>query len=162
MTSVSRTKPAASLAATASLAAMLLAGPADAAALFNKLRGTWSGNGAATFEGGRTENLRCNAFYTGAGDVLRLALRCATSGTKIEMRGQLKATGSSVSGTWEERTFNAEGSASGSVGERSVDLRISGAVSGSLSFQFSDRRQTVNLSTSGTALRSLAINLGRN
>ena len=150
------------LGASICLAVQAMAAPASAAALFDKMRGTWSGTGTARFEGGRSESLRCNAYYTGSGDVLKLALRCATSGNKIEMRGQLKASGTNVSGSWEERTFNAEGAASGSLGDASVNLRISGAVSGSLSFQLSGSRQTVNLATSGTALRGLSIGLGRN
>lgn len=150
------------LATSAVAATVLAAAPADAAQLFDRMRGTWSGSGTARFDGGRSESLRCSAYYTGSGDVLKLALRCATPGSKIEMRGQLKASGSSVSGRWEERTFNAEGAASGSLGDGSVNLRISGAVSGSLSFQLSGSRQTVNLSTSGTALRGLSIGLGRN
>lgn len=150
------------LGASICLAVQAMADPASAAALFDKMRGTWSGTGTARFEGGRSESLRCNAYYTGSGDVLKLALRCATSGNKIEMRGQLKASGTNVSGSWEERTFNAEGAASGSLGDASVNLRISGAVSGSLSFQLSGSRQTVNLATSGTALRGLSIGLGRN
>lgn len=150
------------LGASICLAVQAMAAPASAAALFDKMRGTWSGTGTARFEGGRSESLRCNAYYTGSGDVLKLALRCATSGNKIEMRGQLKASGTNVSGSWEERTFNAEGAASGSLGDASVNLRISGAVSGSLSFQLSGSRQTVTLATSGTALRGLSIGLGRN
>lgn len=158
MTTIARLRLGASLC----LAALVMSAPADAAQLFDKLRGTWSGTGTARFEGGKTESLKCSAYYTGSGDVLKLALRCATPGNKIEMRGQLKASGSSVSGSWEERTFNAEGAAAGSLSDGGVNLRISGAVSGSLSFQVSGSRQTVNLSTSGTALRGLSIGLGRN
>ena len=50
------------------------------------------------------------------------------TGNKIELRARIKDTNGRLSGTWEERTFNATGQVSGSVSPSVVNLRINGAV----------------------------------
>ena len=60
------------------------------------------------------------AFYTtkddGAG--LGLAIRCASTSNKIELRATLIYSGGKISGKWEERQFNAGGSVTGSCGAK--------------------------------------------
>src|SRR5690606_25723094 len=106
---------ATALAAISGASAALLAPSAEAASPFKTLQGSWSGTGQIQFEGGQSERLRCNAYYTnsGGGDVLGLAIRCASASNKIEVRGRLNYNGGTVTGTWEERTFNASGTATG-------------------------------------------------
>ena len=64
-------------------------------------------------EGGRTENLRCRASYTGRnrGNGLGISLRCASAASKVDLHASLTASGSRISGSWEEREFNAAGHA---------------------------------------------------
>ncbi len=53
--------------------------------------GTWSGKGKVTFEGGNSEALACTAYYVSrdAGAGLGLAIRCASTSYKTEIRSNL-------------------------------------------------------------------------
>lgn len=154
---------ATALAVISGASAALLAPSAEAASPFKTLQGSWSGTGQIQFEGGQSERLRCNAYYTnsGGGDVLGLAIRCASASNKIEVRGRLNYDGGTVTGTWEERTFNASGTATGRASDSRVSLRLAGAVPGTMHVTVSRSSQSVAINTQGTALRAARIGLRR-
>ena len=82
---------------------------------FNTLLGSWGGSGEIRLDKGRKERIKCNAYYTGGGSDLGLAIRCQSDNYKIEIRSKLSYSGGRLSGNWEERTFNASGTASGTA-----------------------------------------------
>jgi predicted secreted hydrolase len=132
-----------------------------AAGPFDALLGSWQGAGQIKLKDGRTERVKCNAYYTGGGSQLGLAIRCQSESSNVEIRGKLSQSGSRVSGTWEERTFNAAGTASGQASSDRISLQISGGVSGTMQVSYSKSRQSVSISTQNIALRSVTINLTR-
>ena len=137
----------------ASLAAfVLMAGhqPASAGA-FSNFIGTWSGSGTVRLENGKREKIRCNGYYTErmGGNGLGVAIRCASASNKIEMRAGLSQAGGRVVGSWEERTFNAGGSVSGSSNPNSVRLSISGSITGTLTMNVKGNSQSVSLAGGG-------------
>lgn len=150
-------------AAVAAAALMLPATSAQAASPFKALHGSWSGSGQIQFEGGQAERLRCTAYYTNSGgeDVLGLAIRCASASNRFEIRGRLSYSGGRVTGTWEERTFNASGTATGLANDSRVSLRLAGAIPGSMNVSVSQSRQSVAISSQGTALKAVRIGLRR-
>lgn len=156
---------ATALAAAAGMAtaSILPATSAEAASPFKTLHGSWSGSGQVQFAGGQSERLRCTAYYTnaGGGDVLGLAIRCASTSNKLEIRGRLSYSGGRVTGTWEERTFNASGTATGRASDGGISLSLAGAVPGSMNVSVSRSRQSVAISTQGTALKAVRIGLRR-
>lgn len=132
--------------------------------LFLLLNGTWSGAGQIRLEGGSTESLKCRAFYNakddGAG--LGLAIRCASASNKIELRATLVNASGKVSGSWEERQFNAGGSVTGQASASRANLSIEGGgVSGSLTVSLNGGTQSVTIQTSGIGLKAVSINLSR-
>ena len=137
--------------------------PADAASPFGRLDGAWVGGGRALFEGGQSERLSCNAYYksSGGGNRLALSLRCASASSKIELRGTLNYASGQISGSWEERTFNAGGSLAGSATEKSVFLRFTGSTMGTMSVSLAGGRQSIAISSRGSALRGVSVSLGR-
>lgn len=157
-------RPLRRLAPRLALAAVLLA-PAvteASARALAPLEGSWGGAGTATFEGGTREKLRCNGYYKSPGAEFSMVIRCASpSGAKIELRGTMRENGSRVSGTWEERTYNATGNITGSVGSGSLKIGISGAITGNMSVSFSPSSHSVSISTTGTTLRTVHINFSR-
>lgn len=149
---------------TAVLAAgmALIATSAVAASPFDRLGGSWSGSGTATFEGGQKERFSCNGYYRNqGGSKLSLALRCASPSSKIEVRGSLSLSGGQVSGTWEERTYNASGTAYGSGSESGVSLSFSGSASGSMRVSVSGSSQSVAINYQGIALKSVSMSLSK-
>jgi hypothetical protein len=130
---------------------------------FDGLLGTWSGSGQVRYESGETESIRCNAYYTGEGPKLRLAIRCKSGTNDIEIRGALAQQSDKVSGTWEERTFNASGEASGRIAAGRMMLSIAGGgFSGSMSVSYNGSRQIVTISTQGIPMKGVNVTLTKN
>jgi hypothetical protein len=125
------------------------------------LLGSWGGTGEIRLDQNRKERIKCKAYYTGGGVQLGLAIRCQSESYKIEIRSKLSYSGGRLTGNWEERTFNAAGTATGSVSDSDLKLAITGPVTGSMNISFTKSRQNVSISTQGTALEGVNITLGR-
>lgn len=137
---------------------------ASAQSPFSSLEGAWSGSGQIKLEGGKTESIRCKAYYNtkSGGSALSLAIRCASASNKIEMRASLEYAGGSISGSWEERTFNAAGNVTGHATASRISLSINGGgLNGSMSVSLGGSRQQVSISTDGVALKGVSISLSR-
>ncbi|MGD9715242.1 MAG: hypothetical protein AB7V46_24775 [Thermomicrobiales bacterium] len=133
---------------------------AVSATAFDALIGTWSGSGQIRYQDSSSERVRCTAYYSEGGERLRLAIRCNSDSNQIEIRGHLTQRGERVTGTWEERTFNASGNAEGRVSATRLNLSIGGgAFSGSMSVTYGGSKQTVVISTEGISMKSVTITL---
>jgi hypothetical protein len=151
-------------AAVAGLALLVAGVGAEAASPFGDLNGSWSGSGRIKLEDGKTEGLKCKAYYLpkGGGAELGLALRCASASNKIELRANLTSSGNRVSGSWEERAFNAAGTVSGHASDNRLNLSIDGGgFSGSMAVTTTGKSQVIAVSTQGIALRGVNVNLQR-
>jgi hypothetical protein len=135
---------------------------AHAATPFDGLLGSWSGSGQIRYQSGDSEAVRCTAYYTGGGARLRLAIRCKSVSNEIEIRGQLALQADKVSGSWEERTFNVSGEASGRTAGGRMSLSIAGGgFSGSMVVSHEGTRQSVTISTSGIPMKSVNVTMSR-
>lgn len=151
-----------SLALLAAIILSLWPAPRAAAANpFDVLLGSWGGSGQITMADGRRERLKCTAYYTGGGSQLGMAIRCQSESSNVEIRSKLSQSGGRISGTWEERTYNASGTASGQASANRISLQISGGVQGIMQVSYSGSRQSVAISTQGIALKSVTIDLSR-
>ena len=110
------------IAAALALACRFGSLPAQAEGPFGHLAGSWSGTGSIALSSGSRERIRCRANYapSNAGAALRLDLRCASDSFKFELRSNLSAFGSSVSGVWSETTRDVSGSITGTATEAAV------------------------------------------
>ena len=141
------------------------AGPADAAGPFAQLDGSWSGSGRINLTDGKSEGLKCTAYYTtkGGGAEVGVALRCASASNKVELRAKLASDGGRVSGSWEERTFNASGTVTGQASPTQIKLVInSGGFTGSMAVTTAGKSQVISVSTEGVALKGVSVKLQRN
>jgi len=127
---------------------------------FDSLLGSWRGSGQVRLNTG-VERLSCNAYYTGGGTQLGLAIRCKSDSSTVEIRSKLSLSGNRLTGNWEERTYNASGSASGTATPGRISIRVSGSVSGSMVVKYSRTSQSVSIATSGSPLQSVSISLTR-
>ena len=128
---------------------------------FDTLLGSWRGSGQIQLSDGRSERLKCNAYYTGGGSQLGMAIRCQSGSSNVEIRSKLSQSGGRITGTWEERSFNATGTAAGQASDDKISLQISGGVTGTMSVSYSGSRQSVAIATQGIALKSVTIDLSR-
>ena len=150
--------------AIAALVCVLLITPATAAENpFPSLVGSWSGTGEATLDSGKTESMRCKGYYTGQGaDNLTVAIRCANASSKIDLRATLNYANGNVSGNWEERTYNTAGSVEGKATATKVNLAITGGgLNASMAVSISGSSHSVAISTQGTGLKSVKIQLSK-
>lgn len=165
MTRFQMSSPLAALVPAMAIATLVAApAPVRAEGPVPSLVGAWSGNGKIRLEGGKTEAIKCRAYYTAksGGSGLSLAIRCASaSSSKIEMRASLEFSGSKASGNWEERTYNAVGDIAGIAADGKLSLAISGGVSGSMSVTYGGTSHSVSITTSGSALQGVNISLSR-
>ncbi len=130
---------------------------------FNSLAGTWNGSGTASFEGGKTESLRCKGYYTnGSGGAnLGLSIRCANASAKVELRANLNYANGNVSGDWEERTYNQSGTVSGKASSSKLSLAISGGIQGSISVTVGGGSHSVVVNTGGSVLKGINVSMSR-
>jgi hypothetical protein len=154
-------RPAA--AATIGSFALAVSGAAYAASPFVGLGGSWYGSGHVRLENGKSEAIRCAANYVprNGGAALGLSLRCASPSNRIELRASLSLSGGRVSGSWEERSFNASGSVAGRASGGSLRLSFSGSISGSMLVTTSGRSQSISVRTDGSALQGVNVSLRR-
>ena len=148
------------------LAAMLAAACAQEARAetpFEMLAGTWTGSGQIKLQNGRSESLKCRAFYTQKDETgLGIALRCASASNKIDLRASLNQDRGAIDGSWEERTFNAAGTVKGRMTPSRINLSITGGTfSGSMNVSIIGEKHSVSIETNGIGLRGVSINLSR-
>jgi hypothetical protein len=155
-----RRRPAlCALAAPLALAAFSTPGAADPT--FDPLLGSWGGSGTYKLQDGTSEKLKCDAYYTGSGSQLGIAVRCSGQKNKIEMRSKLSSSGGTLSGSWEERTYNASGDVTGKLTAQNIKLAITGGVGGSMTITYDKTKQNVAIATEGIPLKSVTVSLSR-
>lgn len=125
------------------------------------LLGSWGGGGILKLTDGSSKRIRCNGYYTGGDTQLGMVIRCTGGDQKIEMRSKLSVNASNVSGSWEERTYNAVGSINGTITSNTINMSISGSVVGSMNVKYSRSRQSVSINTNNIGMRSVNITLSR-
>src|SRR4029434_11204308 len=97
MTSMIRCALKRLLAAAAMTAALMFVSTdgtkADTGNPFDVLLGSWRGGGQMELSEGKIERLKCNAYYTGGGSRLGVAIRCQSELSNIEFRSKLSQSG---------------------------------------------------------------------
>lgn len=141
----------------------LAAVPARAEGPFASLTGAWNGSGSVKFAGGQSEPIKCKLYYNPkSGSEVSLALRCASTSAKIEMRANLINTGGAVSGTWEERSYNASGSISGKASSNSINMHIEGGgLSGAMNVNVNGASQSVSITTNGASFTGVHLSFSK-
>ena len=155
---------AGALAALAALPAPSSAGAALADSPFAQLAGSWSGSGQVILADGKSERLSCRGYYLlkDDGEGLGLAIRCASPAYKLDLRSALRYEGGRISGSWEERTFNAVGSVSGRAAGGSLNLAITGGgLNGSMSISYGGAQQAVSITAEGVGFKGVSMRLSR-
>ena len=127
------------------------------------LKGAWQGKGTIHLADNKSERLRCKVYYTGkTKNELSQAIICASSSYRVELRSKLVQVGEALSGTWEERSFGAEGEATGHVRENGLTLNVKGnGFTGTMTVSLKEENQSVEINTDGISLKKVAMTLSR-
>jgi hypothetical protein len=135
---------------------------ATAEAGLDVLAGTWQGGGTMSFESGEIESISCNGYYKSAGN-LSVVIRCRGTASNFELRSKLESNGDKVSGSWEERTYNATGDVSGTASAGKLNIQFGGSLTGGLEMSFSPSSQLVSVSvgTKGAGIKGVHVSLDR-
>jgi len=126
--------------------------------------GSWGGSGRVVVEDGKSEQIKCNGYYrpNDGQKGLGLAIRCASPSYSIQLRSALRVNGNELSGSWEERTFNVQGSLSGRVDAGRMVLNVDGGgLKAAMTISVTGGSQSVLLTTQGSGLREVRITLAR-
>jgi hypothetical protein len=124
--------------------------------------GYWSGIGVVTMANGSTEQLKCVATYKSSPQDLRQNLRCASTGYSISAAVDLKLAGTAVTGTWEEKTYSANGLITGQVTETGFILAIKGPTfSAEMNLTHSPCKQAIDIAPTGVDVSKITISLGK-
>ena len=131
---------------------------------FTAMAGTWAGGGVLSTTDGQQEQLRCRASYdvAGAGDQLRLNLRCASASYNFDLASDVEYRGGAISGSWSESSRNASGTISGRASGDHVEAAARGdSFSAHLSMTTRGGRQTVSIQPQGGNITSVSLALSR-
>ena len=129
---------------------------------FNRLPGRWVGDGWLHMSSGDREKIKCIATYfvKNGGTTLKQNLRCASTSYTVISRGALSSRGGKVSGTWNEETFDLSGNVTGTAKGGRMRLVVKGDnFTADFSVTTTGARQSVVMSSSGTNIKKMVINL---
>ncbi len=131
--------------------------------LFERLAGSWSGEGRVTINGGADERVRCRADYSPSSDSqLRLSLRCASDSFNLQVSSDLERQGERISGKWTETTYGVSGDLNGNVSRDQISANVDGpGVSARLTLAVRGTAQFVTLMSQGQISSSTAVTLRR-
>jgi hypothetical protein len=148
------------------LAAAIIMAPAVVhadSAPFANFAGNWTGNGTISIAEGGTERIRCRGTYTvdGSGNNLHQVLRCASDSYKFELTSDVAASGSNISGSWNEASRGVNGSISGRIANGQIDALVqTNGYAATFNVVTRGNKQSVNISSKGE-LRGVNITLAR-
>lgn len=148
------------------LTALVLGSAAHAAPAspFRGLEGSWTGGGVLSTSDGNQERLRCRAAYDvgGAGEQLRLNIRCASDSYNIDLSSDVAYRGGAISGQWTEAAHNASGTIEGRASGNRIEAQARGQTfSAGLSLTTSGKRQTVSIRPAGAQITAVDLELSR-
>ena len=122
------------------------AAPKAAGNPFEKLSGDWKGGGTVTPKDGQPKKVRCKVTYKVAGSRMSQHLRCAGIDYKINATTKLTDKGGKLRGSWNESTYDANGSLTGTAKDNIIHARITGdKFSSRMSIKMSDAGHSINI-----------------
>jgi hypothetical protein len=148
-------------------AALISAPPASSAAagdVFAAFAGNFRGAGDVVMKDGHRERIACRATgaVAGGGRSLSQSIVCASDSYKFDIRGEVMASGSEVSGDWRESTRGVNGAITGRI----ADDHFNGVVNGEgftagFSLRVSGRKLAFALRPSNSDVVRVDVSLSR-
>ena len=147
----------------AALASLAMAVPAHAGP-FSSFEGNWTGAGVISVDNGSKERLRCKAHYDvgGGGTSMSQNLTCASDSYKFNVVSNVRAEGSSISGSWSETSRGANGHISGSITPTQISAQVNGlGFTARIGIAAREGRQSVTISPTGTDISNVSVTMSK-
>jgi hypothetical protein len=113
--------------------------------------GAWRGSGEIDFSDGHKEQIRCSATYIPQSERMLSDVRCASDSYNFDLSADVRAVGDHISGSWNETTRGAQGTLSGMVHGRRMQLLAQGQdFSANIGLASNGREQTIVIHPQGT------------
>lgn len=136
----------------------------QAGGAFSQFAGDWSGEGTVKTTAG-SERIRCKVHYTVASDgaSLEQKMRCASDSYKLEVRSKVAATGTKLTGKWNEITRDSIGNISGTITSTGIRAMIDGiGFTAGMDILTDANRQSITINPTGaTEIAHVEITLTR-
>jgi hypothetical protein len=131
---------------TALIFAASLSAPKAAGNPFDQLSGDWKGGGTVKPAAGQPKKVSCKATYKVSGGNLSQNLRCTGNDYEINTTLKLTYKEGKIRGSWNEKTYDANGGVTGTAKDDTIHARITGdKFSGRLSIKVSDAGHEINI-----------------
>ena len=130
---------------------------------FASLDGVWSGSGTIALDDGSSERIRCRATYSIAptGVAMQQVLVCASDSYKFDLRSDVVAQGTALSGNWREASRNVGGDLQGRAMNGQYDVVVSAPMfTANLSLASKGNKQSIEI-RSQSQFRGVSISLAR-
>jgi hypothetical protein len=136
-----------------------LAGP------FAGLGGAWSGSGVISSNDGRSERMRCHGQYSvsDGGSNLSLQLSCVSDSYHFDANsGVAVGSGGEITGSWSESGTNASGAVNARAAQGRIVAKIAGpGFTADMSIETNGKHQRVQITPSGTQIKSVSVEMRR-
>lgn len=124
--------------------------------------GYWTGTGEVTMNNGAIEQLKCVATYRSMPQQIRQQLRCASQAYSISSTADLTLAGNSVTGTWQEKTYAANGEITGHLTDVGFNLSIKGPTfTAAMEVNHTACKQAIDITPVGVDVTKIKIGLGK-
>ena len=163
-------RPAARLLAGVALAFALTTSSASAqtadaaAAPFENMAGSWSGNGSVLLGSGSRERIRCRVSYDVPEDGLSVKqnLRGASDSYTFDLKSDIQYAGGTITGRWHETSRNKWGTINGRISGNQIEaLAETSGFSAFLTLTTRGNRQQVRIKSESKEITEVTITLGR-
>ena len=125
------------------------------------LPGLWTGSAQLHFAESK-ETLKCRSTYFVKGSELKQNIRCASQDYTITLRAVMNVNDDKITGTWEEEKYSISGNVSGQLAPAGMNLTINGPTfKARMSLETTSCKQTVDISSPGSALSRILIRLNK-
>lgn len=153
------------LGGVAGLAVVIASASVAQAGPFSSFEGNWTGTGTVTVDNGTKERLRCRAHYSigDGGNSLSQNLTCASDSYKFNVVSNVRAEGSSLSGSWSETSRGANGHIIGHIGATQISAQVNGVgFSARIGIAARAGLQSVTISPTGTDISNVSVTMSKN
>jgi hypothetical protein len=124
--------------------------------------GNYTGSGKITVKDGTSERIRCRSTNTATGNGLVLSMRCASDSYKFDLGSEITASGSDISGSWNETTRGVNGSLSGKIAGGNIQATANAVgVTAGIAIRSTANSLAVSIRSPGSEVSEVSVSMAK-